>query len=157
LFGKLEPADGFLVIVQHVVCEAELEHDGEIERVVFMGNLEVFENVLHVARFHAAIGHELGIERDFFGRGIGIAGLRAGCLRQLERSADAIGQLDIFSIHDALEQRQGADSVVAREIEKTELRGRQQIVGRAAGDDFELVFGFILVIHAQEKISQLAA
>ena len=89
------------------------------------------------------------------GGALALRGSDAG-VRQLERGADAVGQIEISALEDALEQGQGGGAVVAGQIEKTELRGGEQVAGRTLGDDFELALGFLLLIHAEEQVGKLA-
>jgi hypothetical protein len=59
--GQVEPANCLAILMQNVVSPTQAEHDVEIARFSFMGNFQIFERILHVSGFHAALGHYLGI------------------------------------------------------------------------------------------------
>src|ERR1039458_1484918 len=88
-----------LASVEEVVGPAELEHDGEVGRIVFLGKLEVLEGIADEAGLEAALGHDFGVDG---GRGrLGRA--RVQGLGQAQDGAHAVGEIIVGAFHDAFE------------------------------------------------------
>jgi len=108
-----------------------------------MRDLEVLERVLHIAGLNAVLGHYFGVDRGR--RRIRPVGEH---LRQMQDSADAVGELGVFAGEDAFEQRHGGIVFAAGPEEEAKLSGGKQIVRRDSAERAELLFGAGLAVHA---------
>ena len=79
-------------------------------------------------------------------------------LRQLQRHADAIGQFIVVAFEHLFEQRLGARAIAAVELQKTELRGREQVVGRRLVEELETArSASVLLAHLREADRRIRA
>ena len=98
--------------MQHVVCPAELEDYREIDRVGFVGLVEILERILEVAGLNAAFGHLLRRPRA-----------RDADLRHAQHGPDPIGKFFIGALQDPIEQAAGPFDVVPGQAQETQLGG----------------------------------
>ena len=114
---EIEPAKRDRVAVEDVVGPGEFEHHVEIAGIGLVGDLEVFQRILHIPRLDAALRHDLRINGR---RRCG--GARAQCLRHAEDGANAIGKILVATGEHAVEERRGGDLLAACVKQEAELR-----------------------------------